>query len=65
MTTRVVVMFKTLLKWSVRLAVVAGVATAVSRALGSRSGADGTSGPIATIGGDTWPPVPVNPDRQV
>jgi hypothetical protein len=56
-------MIKKLLKWSVRLAVVAAVATAVSRALGSKSDGDGTSGPIATIGGDTWPPVPANPDR--
>jgi hypothetical protein len=56
-------MIKKLLKWSVRLAVVAAVATAVSRALGSKSGSDGTSGPIATIGGDTWPPVPTNPNR--
>ncbi len=55
-------MFKKLLKWTVRLAVVAAVATAVSRALGSKPG-DGTSGPIATIGGDTWPPVPPKPDR--
>ncbi|HEY1987853.1 MAG TPA: hypothetical protein VGG43_00135 [Acidimicrobiales bacterium] len=56
-------MIKKLLKWSVRLAVVAAVATAVSRALGSKSGSDGNSGPIATIGGDTWPPVPTNPGR--
>jgi hypothetical protein len=44
--------------------VVAAVAAGVARALSSRSGTNGTSGPIATIGGDTWPPVPVNPDRQ-
>ncbi|HEX3841051.1 MAG TPA: hypothetical protein VHU85_09700 [Acidimicrobiales bacterium] len=57
-------MFKSLLKWTVRLTVVAAVAAGVARLLGSRSGSTGTSGPIATIGGDTWPPVPVNPDRQ-
>lgn len=56
-------MIKKLLKWSVRLAVVAAVATAVSRALGSKSAGDGTSGPIPPIGGDTWPPVPTNPGR--
>jgi hypothetical protein len=57
-------MFKSLLKWTVRLTVVAALVAGVARILGSRSGATGTSGPIATIGGDTWPPVPVNPDRQ-
>lgn len=57
-------MFKSLLKWTVWLTAVAAVVAGVARLLGSRSGGPGTSGPIATIGGDTWPPVPVNPDRQ-
>jgi hypothetical protein len=58
-------MFKTLLKWSIRLTLVAGVASALARVLGSRSaGAGRTEGSIPTIGGDTWPPVPVNPDRK-
>lgn len=58
-------MLKTLVKWSIRLTLVAGVATAVARVLGSRSdGAGRTEGSIPTIGGDTWPPVPVNPDRK-
>jgi hypothetical protein len=58
-------MFKTLLKWSIRLTLVAGVATALARVLGSRSADAGRAeGSIPTIGGDTWPPVPVNPDRK-
>jgi hypothetical protein len=58
-------MFKTLVKWSIRLTLVAVAATAVARVLGARSDTAGrTERSIPTIGGDTWPPVPVNPDPK-
>ena len=53
------------LKWARRLAVLGFVAAVFARVFGSRSLSHrvGTE-TIPTIGGDTWPPVPTNPDRQ-
>ena len=62
---------KSLVRWSVRLAVLAGVVALVGRALAGRPGAADGAGPSApgegvfpSITGDTWPPVPVNPARE-
>lgn len=53
---------RTVLLWSRRLLVVALVGAVVMRILGSRGGsARPGSGVMPDIGGDTWPPVPVNP----
>jgi hypothetical protein len=50
---------KTSFRWAGRLTVVAAVAVVVVRILRrvDRSGKP-------SLGGDTWPPVPVNPDRH-
>jgi hypothetical protein len=45
---------------------VAATAAALSRVLrsgGASEVPDGRAAPV--IGGDTWPPVPVNPDRRL
>lgn len=45
--------------------VVIGVLSVVAvarRVLGSRTHTTGTA--VPSIGGDTWPPVPANPERQ-
>ncbi len=51
-----------------RVLVVAGAFAAVAvirRILGSRAGVGrGTADSLPAIGGDTWPPVPVNQDRR-
>jgi len=53
---------RTVLLWSRRLLVVALVGAVVMRILGSRGrSARGGSVLVPDIGGDTWPPVPVNP----
>jgi hypothetical protein len=64
-------MVKSLVRWSVRLAVLAGVVALVGRALAGRpAGTDGAgpsapgAGVFPSITGDTWPPVPVNPARE-
>jgi hypothetical protein len=55
-------MTRTVLKWTRRLVLLAIAATVVVRVLESTKGGGGE--PFPSIGGDTWPPVPVNPDRR-
>jgi hypothetical protein len=64
-------MVKTLVRWSVRLAILAGVVALAGRLLAGRPGGADRAGPSAPgagvfppITGDTWPPVPVNPARE-
>ncbi len=54
-------MIKTVLKWTRRLAVLAALAALVARVLESTGQAGPQRAPV--IGGDTWPPVPLNPNR--
>ena len=54
-------MVKKTFRWAVGLTLVAVVVSAVVRVFAGRS--DTSTAP--TIGGDTWPPVPLNPDRPV
>jgi hypothetical protein len=57
-------MWKTLFKWARRLVALAIVATVIARVLESTAPSDRTGGEhLPSIGGDTWPPVPLNPDR--
>jgi hypothetical protein len=65
-------MARSVVRWSVRLAVLAGVIALVGRVLAGRPGLPGAGagpgnpapdGMFPAITGDTWPPVPVNPDR--
>jgi hypothetical protein len=55
---------KSMLRWMRRLALLAAAVAIVRRFVDSdnRPGRGATAAP--TIGGDTWPPVPVNPDRH-
>ncbi|HEY4946680.1 MAG TPA: hypothetical protein VII19_02200 [Acidimicrobiales bacterium] len=52
-------------KWAGRLAVVAALAAVAARLLGSRA-ASGRAGDgvLPSIGGDTWAPVPTNPNQR-
>jgi hypothetical protein len=53
-----------LLKWTRRLVVLGVVAAAIARILESTTPSDGAGDRrLPSIGGDTWPPVPVNPNR--
>jgi hypothetical protein len=53
-----------LLKWTRRLVVLGVVAAAIARILESTTPSDGASDRrLPSIGGDTWPPVPINPNR--
>jgi len=57
-------MVKRIAIWSL---VGTGVVAAVGAArliLAPRTGSTRSTG-VPTIGGDTWPPVPLNPDRRV
>ena len=56
-------MVKRLAVWSLLGIGVVAAASVVRRLLAPRTGSTRSSG-IPTIGGDTWPPVPLNPDRQ-
>jgi hypothetical protein len=56
-------MVKTACKWALRLAALAAVASTVARILRSTDPRKGPEG-LRVIGGDTWPPVPVNPARR-
>ena len=58
-------MLRILMRGTLTLAILAGVGAVVARALGRRPG-DGSVDDrmIPAIGGDTWPPVPVNPNRK-
>jgi hypothetical protein len=47
-----------------RLALVVTVAAVVSRIFRRTEGSGGVGEVLPSIGGDTWPPVPVNPDRR-
>jgi len=55
---------KSKLRWMGRLALLAAAVAIVRRLLDSdnRPGRGANAAP--TIGGDTWPPVPLNPDRD-
>lgn len=55
-----------MLKWIRRLVLLAILAAVVARVLKSTKGEGGVVGREAfpSIGGDTWPPVPLNPDRR-
>ncbi len=59
----IVAPMRTVLGWSLRLAVLALVLAALGRLLRSR-GAQPEGGLFPSIVGDTWPPVPPNPDRE-
>ena len=51
-----------MLRWIKRAALMAAVAVAVRWLLNSKARHErARSGVAPTIGGDTWPPVPVNP----
>jgi hypothetical protein len=54
---------RVLLKWVLRIAVVATAAVMARRAWRPGPGTDPVGGFLPSIGGDTWPPVPTNPDR--
>jgi hypothetical protein len=56
-------MVKRLAVWSLVGIGMVAAAGAARRFLAPRTGSTRSSG-IPTIGGDTWPPVPLNPDRQ-
>jgi hypothetical protein len=49
-------------KWMLRLAVLAVLASAVTRIIGARSRRSAPAGRLV-IAGDTWPPVPIKPAR--
>ena len=55
----------TLLRWVRRLVLMAAVAAVVERIVRrvARSNAPGAGAALPPIVGDTWPPVPTNPDR--
>jgi hypothetical protein len=57
-------MIKRSLVWAAIAAGVLAAAGAARLMLTPRTGTSRASG-IPTIGGDTWPPVPLNPNRQV
>ncbi len=48
------------MRWAKALAVLAVVVAIINRVRGSGS----AGGDVPTIGGDTWPPVPVNAGRH-
>lgn len=54
---------KKLFKWTLRLALAVVVATAIARIVAKVSADDGPGG-SSVIGGDTWPPVPTNRQRD-
>ena len=56
-------MLRVAAKWTVRLAVLAALATAVARVVARMSQGSGSGG-SPVIGGDTWPPVPTNRARD-
>jgi hypothetical protein len=56
-------MSNSLIRWTLRIVVLGVAATVMARLLAGRSG--GTDAPVfPAITGDTWPPVPTNPDRM-
>ncbi|MGP0107520.1 MAG: hypothetical protein ACLPR9_01395 [Acidimicrobiales bacterium] len=53
------------IKWAGRLAVLGMLAVVVVRLLGSGTASGRTGdGVLPSIGGDTWPPVPTNPNLR-
>jgi hypothetical protein len=54
-------MARNLLRWVIRLALLAVVATVLAKVLEASDW--GGAGDAPVIGGDTWPPVPPNPGR--
>lgn len=53
------------IKLAGRLAVLGMLAVVVVRLLGSETASGRTgNGVLPSIGGDTWPPVPTNPNQQ-
>ena len=56
-------MVRTALKWGLRLAVLAALASAVARLIESTSRQNGPEG-VRVLGGDSWPPVPRTPARE-
>jgi hypothetical protein len=57
-------MARKLLKWTGRVVIVGVVAAAIARILESTTPSDGVGERrLPSIGGDTWPPVPINPNR--
>jgi hypothetical protein len=58
-------MAKRMQKRLLMVGLVAGAGAALSRVLRSGGTAERAEGrTVPGIGGDTWPPVPVNPDRR-
>jgi hypothetical protein len=55
---------RTALRLMARLALVVTVAAVVARIFRRTEGSRGVGEVLPSIGGDTWPPVPVNPDRR-
>ncbi len=54
-----------MIKWLRRVVVVALIASAFRWLLTAKSHRhQASSGSVPVIGGDTWPPVPVNPERN-
>ena len=57
-------MWRTMLKWASRLVVLSVVATVIARIIESTAPSDRTGAEhLPSVGGDTWPPVPLNPER--
>ena len=53
-----------MLKWASRLVVLSLVATVIARIIESTAPSDRTGAEhLPSVGGDTWPPVPLNPER--
>ena len=52
-------------KWTKRLVILGVVAAVTARILESTTPSDGAADRrLPSIGGDTWPPVPINPNRS-
>jgi len=56
-------MLRTAFRWALRLALVAALASVLTRMIGSILRREASEGP-GVIVGDTWPPVPIKPARQ-
>lgn len=55
---------KSLVRWTIGVTVVAAAVALVGRVLRTPDRSARTGGGVfPSIGGDTWPPVPANPDR--
>lgn len=56
-------MHRSTTRWALRATLTVVVVVTAARLLKGRPPGS-ESGAIPAIGGDTWPPVPVNPDRK-